>query len=87
LAEGGGKIITHTIVEEALAFPVKIVMMRNDGVARLGDELGDCQTERQVDGNGNRILDDQRFEAESLGELVKMLFKEILQFLYLPRDS
>jgi len=37
-------------------------MMGYDRVACLGNKFGDRQPEGDVDGNGNRILDDQRLE-------------------------
>src|SRR5687767_5562299 len=75
------QIIAHTVVHEALAFPVEIMVVCNDGVARLGDKLSQCQPERQVDGNGECVLGDQRFKTELVCKLVEMLLEVIFQFL------
>src|SRR5687767_10373745 len=81
------QIIAHTVVHEALALPMKVMMVCNYRVARLGDKLGQCQPERQVDGNGECVFGDQRFEAKLVCELIKMLLEVVLQFLYFFCDT
>jgi hypothetical protein len=53
--EGCRKIIAHAVVHETLALPMKIMVMRDDGVSRFGDELGDGQPQRQADRNGEGV--------------------------------
>ena len=76
----------HGIVHEALAFPVKVVVMRDDGVTRLGDELGNGQAQRQVERNGQGILDDQRFQMELLREFIKLFLEGKPQLVDLLGD-
>ena len=73
--EGRGQIILYRIIYKALAFPVKIVMMRDGRVTRFGDELGDGQPKRQVDGNSDGVLDDKRFEMVLARKFVRCSLK------------
>src|SRR5687768_11320379 len=75
------QIIAHTVVHEALALPMEVMVVCNDRVARLGDKLGQCQTERQVDRDGECVLGDQCFEAKLVRKLVKLLLEVIFQLL------
>ena len=68
----------YGVVDEALALPIKIVVMRDDGVTSFGDELSDGKPKRQIDWNGDRVLDDEQFKFVALGKFVEMLFYVIL---------
>ena len=71
--EGGGEIIAHAVVHKALTFPMKIVMMRDDGVARFSDEFTDGKPKRNIQRDGAGVLDDERLQFELVREFIKFL--------------
>src|SRR6185436_2201561 len=50
-----GKIIAHAVDLKTLALPMKVMMMRDGGEARLSDELRDGKSQRQVERDSHRI--------------------------------
>jgi hypothetical protein len=52
-------------------------MMSDGGHAGLGEELRDGHAERDVHGDGDRVLDDEHFDVETADELVERALQVI----------
>src|SRR5512133_665765 len=61
--KGCCKIIVDAVDLEALTLPVEIVVVGDGRVARLGDELGQGQAERQVERNRHSVFNNQNLQV------------------------
>ena len=59
-------------------------MMGDGRDARLGDEMRQCQPQRNVHRNAQRILNDEDIDAELLNEVIERLFQVVAQFVNTP---
>src|SRR5271157_755982 len=59
--KGSGKIIAYAIDLKTLALPMKIMVVCDGGITRLGDEFCDGETQWQVEGDRHGVFDDENF--------------------------
>src|SRR3990172_1670943 len=75
------KIIAHAIDLKALAFPMKIMMMRDGGKARLGDKFCYRKTKRQIKWDRDCVLNDENFQVKEMCEFIQPFFEIFLQLV------
>jgi len=84
--KGGPQIVPGGVDGKPPSFPREIVVVPDARETRLGDQLSHRQAERDVDWQGQRVLDDQQVDLEMAYEASQVVLQMILQSLYLERD-
>ena len=59
------------------------MVVRDSGQPGLCHKFGDCQSQRDVHGDGDRIFDDEHVQTKAAYELVQMGLEIHLQLVYL----
>ena len=72
-----GEQVTDTVDRKPVPFPEKIMVMGDRGKSRFRDKVCDRQSQRNVHGDAQRVLNDQNLNVELACEIIKRAFEVI----------
>ena len=74
--KGHVQVFPHRIGQEMLPFPEKIVVMGDGRNGCFGNQLGQCHSQRQVQGDGQGIFRHQQLDIVFFDKAVELLLEQ-----------
>ena len=80
------QVVPDAVDQEPAPLPIEVMMVGNGLDAGFADEFGECQRQRDVERDGEGILNQQHVQIELLGEFVEVLLEVLGDVVDFPGE-